>query len=72
MSPRPTALGRAIDRLEAERLTPVPRASRVFAIDAGDLAAIIAHVEQNTILGRMSPEAAAAYGRLHQLARMQS
>ena len=69
MSPRPTALSRALDRLEAERLAPVPKASRVFAIDADDLAAIIAHVEQNTILGRMSPQAAAAYGRLHQLAR---
>jgi hypothetical protein len=49
-----------VEALEAERLTPVPRASHVVGVEAQDLAVILGQVQPDMLHG----DAAVAYHRL--------
>lgn len=40
----PSTLAEWADALEVERLAPVPRASHVLAVDAGDVALVLEHL----------------------------
>lgn len=69
-----SALADRIAVLEAERLAPVPRASRAIAVDAADLALVLdllrAPGQRNTKqLAGISADTAAAWQRLEQAAR---
>lgn len=55
--------------LEAERLTPVPRASHAVAVDVDDLALVLELAHGGTDWGRVRSDAVAAYGRLENAVR---
>jgi hypothetical protein len=57
------ALRARVDALEAERLAPVPRASRAIAVDAEDVALLLGHVKQ------APPPVWEAYWRLEKAVR---
>jgi hypothetical protein len=59
----------ALDALEAERLTTVPRARRVIAADVDDVAIILTQVMWTTPRDGWSAEASEAYGRLERAVR---
>jgi hypothetical protein len=67
------ALAAAVEALEAERLAPVPRASRTAAVDVDDLALVLEHVQAASAIQRtrneMRGEVTAAYQRLDQVVR---
>ena len=62
-------LSPAVAALEAERLAPVPRASRAVAVDVDDLAVILELLHGEADWKRVDGEAAAAFGRLEKAVR---
>ncbi|HEX4830345.1 MAG TPA: hypothetical protein VH478_04550 [Trebonia sp.] len=59
------ALATVLAALEAERLTPVPRASRAACVDVDDLALVLHHAPHSG----MSADTAGAYRRLAAIVR---
>lgn len=59
----------AVAALEAERLAPVPRASRVAAVDVDDLALVLELAYARADWARMPGDVAAAFGRLEKAVR---
>jgi hypothetical protein len=69
--PLPAALEARVAALVAESLTPVPRASRAVAVDAGDLALVTGYMAEAAAAAsagrgapRMDAAAAAAWQKL--------
>lgn len=64
MSPAMAAL---LESLEAERLTPVPRASHVVAVDVDDLCVLLDYARES--VGRLAFPASVgdSYGRLEKV-----
>jgi hypothetical protein len=62
----------AVAALEAERLAPVPRASRAVAVDVDDLALVLEALHEDADWRRVHGDVAAAFGRLERAVRRQA
>lgn len=63
-----SAIDRIVEQLEAERLTPVPRASHAVAVDVDDVAIVLDHIHDWSA-GRLPRHIAEACDRLDKAVR---